>query len=245
MEERVYINNQEGLRLVGVLHIPEHKKRTGIIICHGFSGNKDRNFIPNLASDLEKNNFLVLRFDFSGNGESDGKFEDRTYTKYVEDLRSVIEWFKRRVEEICVIGHSMGGSIALIEYSNYKNYDKLVLLAPAVKIIKKRFTKEYIKKLEEQGYIEFVNSWGEKRRLKKEFFDDKERYDQLELAKRLDIPTLIIIGDNDKTVSLQKCKKLFQIIPTNKKELKVLSNENHVFHNESSRILKLVLKFLE
>ncbi len=79
----------------------------------------------------------------------------------------------------------------------------------------------------------------------KEFFDDKESYDQLELAKRLDIPTLIIIGDNDKTVSLQKCKELFQTIPTNKKELRVLTNEDHVFHNKTSVILKWILKFLE
>ena len=243
MEQKIYVKNSEGLKLVGILHVPKPKRKIGMIICHGFTGNKDRNFIPSLASDLEKNNFLTLRFDFSGNGESEGKFEDRTYTKYVEDLRKVIDWFKKQINEICVIGHSMGGSIALIEYSKYRNFDELILLAPGVKIIKKGFTKKDFEKLEEKGYIEFVDSWGEKRKLRKEYFSDRNKYNQLKLAKKVDIPTLIIIGNKDKIVSLQACKELYKVLPK-KKELRILENEYHVFHNKSNKISRLILEFL-
>ena len=244
MEQKVYFKNSENLKLAGILHTPKHKKEIGIIICHGFTGSKDKNFIPELARNLERNNFLVLRFDFSGNGESEGKFEERTYSKYVEDLKSAIDWFRKQIKKICIIGHSMGGSIALIEYSKYRNYDKITLLAPAIKIIKKRFTKVDFQKLEKQGYIDFIDSWGEKRRLTKQYFEDRESYNQIELGKNLDIPTLIIVGDKDESVSVDKCRELFQIIPSADKKLKILKNKDHVFHNKSNKILKYILEFL-
>ncbi|MCD6092475.1 MAG: alpha/beta fold hydrolase [Candidatus Aenigmarchaeota archaeon] len=244
MEQKIYFKNSENLKLAGILHIPKYKKEIGIIICHGFTGSKDKNFIPELARNLERNNFLVLRFDFSGNGESEGKFEERTYSKYVEDLKSAIDWFREQIKKICVIGHSMGGSIALIEYSKYKNYDKIILLAPGIKIIKKSFTKVDFEKLEKQGYIDFIDSWGEKRRLTKQYFEDRESYNQIELGKNLDIPALIIVGDNDESVSVDKCRELFQILPSTDKKLKILKNEDHVFHNKSNKILKYILEFL-
>ncbi len=244
MEKKIYFKNPENFELAGILHVPKHKRKIGVIICHEFTGNKDRNFIPKLARELEKNNFLVLRFDFSGNGESEGNLEDRTYSKYVEDLKSAINWFKKQTEKICVIGYSMGGSIALIEYSKYKNFDKLVLLAPGIEIVKKQFTRADSKKLEEQGYIEFIDSRGEKRRLTKRYFEDRKKYDQLNLGKTIEIPTLIIIGGEDKIVSIEKCKELLQIIPVTRKELKILKTEDHSFHNKSNRILKPILEFL-
>ncbi len=205
MLKKIFIRNPEGLRLSTILHIPEKPKEIGVILCHGFTGSKDKNFIPELALELEKQGFLTLRFDFSGNGESEGKFEDRTYTKYVEDLKSVIEWFRSKVNKICVIGHSMGGSIAIIEYSKYKNFDKLVLLAPGIKSARKDIPKESFK----GDYVEFVDSWGVKRRLKIEYFEDRRRYDQIKLADSIKIPTLVIIGSEDNVVSVEKCKEFF------------------------------------
>jgi len=243
MERKVWFKNSENLKLVGILHVPKHRKETGIIICHGFTGSKDKNFIPELARSLERNNFLVLRFDFSGNGESEGKFEERTYSKYVEDLNSAVNWLGGRTKKICVIGHSMGGSVALIEYSMHRNYDKIVLLAPAIATTE--FTKTDAEMLEKRGYIDFIDSWGEKRRITKEYFDDRKSYDETELGKSVDIPTLIIIGDKDEVVSIDKCRELFRIIPSTDKKLEILKNENHVFHNKASGILKHILEFLQ
>jgi alpha/beta superfamily hydrolase len=82
MEEKVFFKNKENLKLCGVLHGSASRGDICAIVCHGFAGDKDRSFIPELACGLEGQGFLALRFDFSGNGESEGLFEDRTWAKY-------------------------------------------------------------------------------------------------------------------------------------------------------------------
>ena len=62
--------------------MPELEKKTKnsetlIILCHGFFGNKNQFFIKELSDFFrEEYNFHTFRFDFSGNGESQGKFSE-------------------------------------------------------------------------------------------------------------------------------------------------------------------------
>jgi len=240
----VYFRNSEGLKLVGVLHVPKSKREEGVIICHGFTGSKDKNFIPELAKSLEENDFLTLRFDFSGNGESEGSFEDRTYLDYVEDLKSAIDYLRNEVEKVCVIGHSMGGNIAILEYSKYKNFNHLVLLAPGIKLTKKLFTEEDMKELEQRGCIEFTDSWGGKRRLRRKYFEVRRKCDFLKEAENLDVPTLLVIGGRDGVVSVEKCEEFYRLINAPKR-LEILEGENHVFHNKADKLSKIILEFLE
>lgn len=241
VQSKVTFYNPEGLSLVGIIHTPLKAKDLGVILCHGFTGSKDRNFISSLAEGLEVVNYPVLRFDFSGNGESEGRFEDRTYTKYVDDLRTAIAYFKQYVSHICVTGHSMGGAIAILEYEKYRNYDACVLLAPGIVLTRNFFTTKQKDQLQTQGYLEFI-AWGEKKRLTREYFEDRKRYNILESGGKVAIPTLLLIGEKDIVVSVDACKKLAY---ANKKvTLKVLTEEDHLFHNKTDAISEHINPFL-
>jgi putative redox protein len=244
MKSKVFFKNEQNLRLCGVLHIPASWNKFGIIICHGFAGDKNKNFIPELASALEEKDFLTLRFDFSGNGESEGLFEDRTWTGYVEDLRCAIDFVKSHsVERVCVVGHSMGAAIAVIAYSAYRNFDCAILLAPPFGLKKGVFTEEDFRGMEDKGYLDFVDHWGNKRRLRKEYFEVRRSYDLLEEAKDLAVPTFIVIGAKDEVVSVEQCIKAYEIIKAAKK-LEVMENEGHAFHNRADKLLKAIVEFL-
>ena len=97
--EKVAFKNKQGETLVGIL---EGSGDKGVILCHGFTGNKSSPVLHTLAHGL-KDAFLCLRFDFSGNGESEGKFEDSNYSKETSDLLCAIQFMKKnRLQKSCV-----------------------------------------------------------------------------------------------------------------------------------------------
>ena len=241
MQRRVTFSNPEGLSLVGIIHTPPQAKDIGIILCHGFTGSKNRNFIPILADEFALYGYTTLRFDFSGNEESEGKFEDRTYTKYIEDLRMTITYFRKYVSRICIVGHSMGGAIAILEYNRYKDYNACVLLAPGIILQRDFFTMKQKEQLRMSRYLDFT-AWGKPYRLKQEYFTDRKRYDLLEEGKKIPLPTLLLIGEKDTVVSIDACKEVAQ---HNKSIiLKIIPEEDHIFHNKTNTMLKHIIPFL-
>ncbi|MCH1407451.1 MAG: alpha/beta fold hydrolase, partial [Verrucomicrobiales bacterium] len=104
-----------------------------VIIGHGVTGNKDRPWAVGLAKALEEAGISSLRFSFSGNGESEGKFEDCTISKEVKDLKAIInvaedEGFHR----ICYAGHSMGGAVGVLSAVKDERISLLISLSGMV-----------------------------------------------------------------------------------------------------------------
>jgi pimeloyl-ACP methyl ester carboxylesterase len=100
-----------------------------------------------------------LRFDYSGHGESGGKFEDGTIGRWLEESLAVFEQFCDGPQ--VVIGSSMGGWIALLLASEVAKRPRdaslagLVLIAPAPdfteELMWKGFSPEIRKEIETTG----------------------------------------------------------------------------------------------
>src|SRR5262245_61330180 len=75
MEERVTFAS-EGLKLVGVLHLPDGRSARdplpAFLVLHGFGSNKDSGGSMATARMLAGFGYGALRFDMRGCGESDG-----------------------------------------------------------------------------------------------------------------------------------------------------------------------------
>ncbi|KAH9761657.1 Hydrolase 4 domain-containing protein [Citrus sinensis] len=103
----VVIPNSHGEKLVGILH--ETGSKQLVIVCHGFQSTKDRIPMVNLAAALEREGISAFRFDFSGNGESEGSFLYGNYRREAEDLRAIVQDFCAKGRVItAIIGHSKG-----------------------------------------------------------------------------------------------------------------------------------------
>lgn len=126
----------------GILHIPEHPKAgpkaayPGIVLCHGFTGNKiglHRLFVK-AARFFSRAGFAVLRFDFSGCGDSDGGHEEITIDGQVREASAALDFLKSRPEikrdEVFLIGLSMGGAVAALTAPWVRDLAGLVLWAP-------------------------------------------------------------------------------------------------------------------
>jgi uncharacterized protein len=139
MQKAVEIK-RDGLTLRGMAHIPENsgEKCPGVIILHGFTGNKmEPHFIfVKLSRALEKAGIASVRFDFTGSGESDGDFKDMTPDSELADANYILDYLIEQdfidKDRIGICGLSMGGYIGGITAGdNRDNVKGLCMWAPA------------------------------------------------------------------------------------------------------------------
>jgi pimeloyl-ACP methyl ester carboxylesterase len=119
-----------------------------------------------------RNARAMVRFDYSGHGESEGAFTDGTISRWLEDSLAVFDACCRGPQ--VVIGSSMGGWLALLMLRALARRSGLaaaevaglILIAPAVdfteELMWKRFPAEVRRAIEEQGSWMRPSAYGEK-----------------------------------------------------------------------------------
>lgn len=102
-------------RLSAYIFLPDDTFKFFLIICHGFRGTKENGGrIFDFAKRLNDLGFAALPFDFSGSGNSDGKFDDVTLSRQVQDLKSVMDYVYEKYQlPLILLGRSFGGSTVL------------------------------------------------------------------------------------------------------------------------------------
>ena len=111
----------DGLKLAGVLHVPEGhepgQRLPTFIVLHGFVGTKDRSHVELVARMLDEMGYCVFRIDFRGCGESEGARGEVRCFDQVADTKNALTFIAGREEvdpdRIGVIGHSFGAAVAI------------------------------------------------------------------------------------------------------------------------------------
>ena len=124
------IRNGEGERLDHTFHPGAEGCRDLIVIGHGVTGNKDRPALVALSEALAAAGIPSLRISFSGNGASEGRFEDSTISKEVADLGSVLDALP--TWRVAYAGHSMGGAVGVLRAASDDRIKTLISLAGMV-----------------------------------------------------------------------------------------------------------------
>jgi len=255
--EGKFVISKDSVRIYGTLITPKKiKKKIPVALIIAGSGPTDRdgnsgalminNSLKFLAEGLVKKGIASLRYDKRGIGKSVSAFikeEKLSFEDYVEDAVRLINLLKKdeRFSKVVVIGHSEGSLIGMIA-AEKTEVDAFVSLAgagrPADEILKQQLkgqfpeekTNAILDSLKE-GYL--VSNLGALSTL---FRPSVQPYiiswfkynPQIEIAN-LDIPVLIVQGENDIQVGLKDAKLLVQSNPN--AQIKVISKMNHIFKN--------------
>ena len=224
------------------------KEAPVIIICHGFKGFKNWGFFPVLADTLAHAGYATLTFNFSRNGigaDLDNftelaLFEKNTFTHELEDLQCIIDAVSQNnigrnlldPERIGLVGHSRGGGISILQASRDSRIKALVTWS-AISYVD-RYSDDVKKKWAKDGFIEVENKRTmQMMRLGIDMLHDinknKSLLDILAAARNLEVPTLIIHGDNDESVPVTEAHNLFNEITTTEKELILIEGGSHTF----------------
>ena len=113
-DSRLYIKNALGEDLDCLVEGNPTAVKT-LVFVHGLGTNKDEsfNYFCDLAKSLSED-FRIVRFDLSGCGQSNGRFEDGDYSKWAEDLRAVLAYVRSNFfGEVFILSHSMGCFVTL------------------------------------------------------------------------------------------------------------------------------------
>lgn len=246
----------ERQQLVGILHVPDGlergKKAPGIVMFHGFTGNKteDHRLFVHVARALCGSGFVVLRFDFRGSGDSDGEFENMTIPGEVNDAKKALTLMAQQEvvdkERIGVIGLSMGGRVAAIVTSQDKRVRYVVLYSAALSGLKERFHtmigEEAVERLDSGEAVKIGNGWY----VKKPFIETIDDPVPLEVMDRVEVPVLIVQSDADQVVPLDDAMKGYEIVKdlNSKNELYVVKGGDHTF-SEKRHKQEVIQKTLE
>ncbi len=112
--KRVEFKNSEGVTLRGILHLSNKPDSPFALIVHCFTCSKDLKAIYRISKVLASAGISVLRFDFTGLGESEGDFSETSFSTNVSDILSACSFLKENYSPPqLLIGHSLGGTAVL------------------------------------------------------------------------------------------------------------------------------------
>jgi uncharacterized protein len=133
-----------GFSLAGTISKPfdPPARLLSAVVLVGGSGPTDRDetvfglpLFGQLAGALADAGFLVLRYDKRGVGQSGGRADSATLADYADDLRAAVNFVDARKDvdrrQVAVLGHSEGGSVALLAAAKDQRIRALVLAATA------------------------------------------------------------------------------------------------------------------
>ena len=241
--EKISIQNRKGQKVVVVVDGTEHQRGL-VFLAHGLGSSKDSPRLKIIAESFLEKGFTAVRFDTTNTfGESDGNYEDSTFTTYYEDLEDVIEWARAQEwyqEPFVLVGSSFGGKSTTYYAENYP--ERVLALVPlatgisgALRIeARERREAGRIQQWKESGWKEEKSSSYPERvyRMPWSHMEDDLKYDTLRGAHKLTMPTLFIVGDKDETTPQDHIQKLYDAVPAGKKEMHVVAGMGHVFGEE-------------
>ena len=121
MKEEVVSFQSAGLRLHGVLGVPEglrpSERRAAFLVLHGFGSNSESPTVLAPTRVLSEFGYVTLRFDMRGCGKSEGEFGRVICLEQVEDLGNALDFLSHHPAvdpgRIGAIGSSFGGAVAV------------------------------------------------------------------------------------------------------------------------------------
>ncbi|XP_010426205.1 PREDICTED: uncharacterized protein LOC104711224 [Camelina sativa] len=245
-EQRIVIPNSHNEKLVGLLH--ETGSTEIVVLCHGFRSNKNNQIMNNVAAAIEKEGISAFRFDFSGNGESEGSFYYGNYSHEADDLRSVIQYFSEmnRVVPI-LLGHSKGGDVVLLYASKYHDIRNVINLSGRYDLkkgIKERLGEDFLERIKQQGFID-VGDGKSGYRVTEESLTERLNTDMHEACLKIDkdCRVLTVHGSGDEVIPVEDAKEFAKIIPNHK--LEIVEGANHCYTEHQSQLVSTVMEFIK
>ena len=203
--------NKESHTLVGRLEMPtDRHPHNFALFAHCFTCTKNLSAVRNISKSLVSNGFAVLRFDFTGLGESDGDFANTNFSGNVADLVAAADYLtENHKSPTLLIGHSLGGAAAIFAASEIESIRAVATVAaPSNPVHVKHLLKSGLEEINETGKA-IINLGGRDFTIKKQFLEDLETKSLPQTAKELRKPLLIMHSPQDDTVAIKNAEEIY------------------------------------
>ncbi|MFA6307605.1 MAG: alpha/beta fold hydrolase [Patescibacteria group bacterium] len=242
----VNIKNSRKLNLVGDLYTADSAKI--IIMSHGFAYDRHEkeNKFDKIAESFNKVGYNVLKYDFSGSGESDDS--PLTLANYIADLKSVIKYARENgYKDIILFGASLGGLVSLSAYN--EDIKAIVCLAPVSDKVdsqwrRKNFSEEDLLEIKKTGQVMHkAHGFRDKIIIDRQYLLDREEVNQKLLLRNIKCPVLIFHSNDDTYVPLKVSERAVKILG-NKGELYFIKDAGHAFLKHLDTVVNKTINWL-
>jgi acylglycerol lipase len=251
------LQTSDGIRLYTQAWVPE-MPRAVLIISHGYAEHSGR--YQHFASHLVANGLAVYALDHRGHGRSEGERANvKIFDEYVSDLSRFVNSVREKHPTLkrFLFGHSMGGAIAAqLAIKQPNQVDGLLLSSPylinavsvpaplmavsgfvsrvlpglpTIKLDSRDISRDpVIVKSYDTDPLNYRG--GTKARFGTELLGAGEYV--FSHASTIKLPVLIMIGTGDRIADAQGGKKLFELVGSSDKTLKIYDDYYHEILNE-------------
>mmetsp|Transcript_14142 Transcript_14142/g.26602 ORF Transcript_14142/g.26602 Transcript_14142/m.26602 type:complete len:250 (-) Transcript_14142:34-783(-) len=233
-----HIINSQGYRLAGRRLILDPDSNEIFVICHGVFGSMDSEFIPSLAENLSHNSF---RFDFAGEGLSEGEFIFGNITKQVDDLRVVVDYLRSQGFYVKgLIGHSKGANACLIYNSIYGGIDLTISISGEYYTQEiSPFVMPRLEELKQKGFFEH-QYLGRTYRYTIEDLKGKQNTDMQAVCQAFTGDAIIIHGDRDMLIRPSNAQAFASKLGAKCKRVFMIPKADHSYRKSTQPLLEAV-----
>ena len=208
--QNVEFSNAAGDPLSGVLEMPDGEAAAWAIFAHCFTCSKKSLAASRVARGLAERGIGVLRFDFTGLGESGGDFSASGFSSDVADLAAAADWMAASGRTVSLmIGHSLGGAATVVAASALESVKAVATIgAPSdAGHVVEQF-RESVPEIEAEGRAQ-VNLGGRPFTLSRSFLTEIGNTTVLDSVKQLRKPFMILHAPGDEVVGIDNATDLF------------------------------------
>ena len=209
--ERVTFPGALGHQLAARLDRPETEPRACALFAHCFTCSKDLKATARISRALVERGIAVLRFDFTGLGESEGDFADTNFSSNLEDLLAAVEFMRQSHQAPrLLIGHSLGGAAVLATAARVPESVAVATLgAPSDTRHLGEGILRSAPELEAADEAEVVLG-GRPFRVRRQLIDDLQEQSVLSAVRKLGKPLLILHSPVDDVVDIDHARQIYQ-----------------------------------
>ncbi len=230
--ERVSFPNANGETLSARLDLPPDQKVFACaLFAHCFTCSKNLKAVGSISEALNRQGIAVLRFDFTGLGDSEGNFANTNFSSNVDDLVAAGEFMASQMEAPAIlVGHSLGGAAVLHAAHRLPSVRAVATIgAPADPQHVAHLLADSRDEIEASGQAT-VTLAGRSFTIKKQFLDDLEATRMQDTIHTLDRALMIFHAPLDETVGIDNAARIFEAAK-HPKSFVSLDDANHLLTN--------------
>jgi len=207
---KVSFPNTSGESLSGRLELPATAPRATALFAHCFTCSKDVAAASRISRGLCRRGFAVLRFDFTGLGNSDGDFANTNFSSNVDDLVAAADFLRtEHGAPRILIGHSLGGAAVLAAAERIPEVAGVVTInSPSDPAHVRELLTDDEEAIREQGEATVLLA-GREFRIQRQFLEDLDEQRLAPRIRGMNAALLVLHAPDDELVEVDQARRIY------------------------------------
>ena len=232
IETAVNFFSSVNLCTTGILATPRTPTNLCVVLCHGFLSDKQSRTNRRLTELLIPQGIATFRFDWFGMGETQKHFSNLSLKQCESQLDAAFHVLHERgLNRLGLVGSSFGGFLSILSAPKLHGLHALGLKCPVVDFaesLRLEFGQTGMAKWKSTNYIPNIIGDGLPIPLHYGFYEECLTYDAYTVLPHIQMPTLIVHGDQDELIPRPQIDRLLATLTTTKR-LKLIEGAGHQF----------------